>query len=1649
VSGLTQPAGVVDLSLPDYRTLVARAGVDPDAESARVAQAVPDQVRGAGLAFGRSGGELDAAWQQSMGAQQTIGQAFTNNGAPVLDRSTHVAGLPAGFEQAGTRLAGASRRMLAVADELGATQVVTTSAVTGLHATLRGMREAWAARVAAAGTLAGGLIPEAAVAGLLAERDRVAVDMTALVTETGRGVVQRIRGYEIVINDALRLLADQGFVPLTALDAPPPPLPTAAFAGDVDPTGFGLPLTAGYAADPVNTALGNFVEVETDLSFHGVLAGLTFARTYNSRSDRTGPFGARWSSWASTRLVEQPWSAEFEGPDGQRVSFARTGAGFGRAVGIHALVERGGSGLTLAWFDGRRWDFDAAGRPERLWAGPGTEVRLQHDEAGHLVELVHQRGRRVALEWDPRPGRERVLAVVGSDGRRVEFRYDEQGALVEAAGPAGPRRYRLDASGLIESVTDPDGVVELVNTYDEHGRVHTQLSPFGRLVRFGYEADGSTVVADDVAGPGSASWANTYRHDGAGRLVAAVDGNGHTQHTRYDRWGNPVQTVQRGGAVTRHEFDERARPTRRSAPSGAVVSAGYDEADRLVTLTVAEPERPAGEVRFRYEGAERRPSEIVDAEGGVTRMTVAGGLVHAVTDPDGVTVRFGYDRDGNLVEAIDAAGGVTRIERDPVGLPVAVTSSAGRRTELVRDARGLVVRRRDPAGGVWRYTYTPAGRPAAVVDPTGSRTEVRRGHHGQVTELVDALGAVTFRQHDVFGNVSAVTTPDGATWTAEHDALSRLVAWTDPTGATWRREYDVDGHPVAVTDPTGVRATAPAEPARRPAGLPDGLVATAWDRCGRPTADTGPDGGVTRFAYTAAGRLRQVVSPAGRTETLDYDACGRLATRVDGAGGRWEHRYDADGLLVEIISPAGLVETFTRDAAGRLLERVRPGFGATRHTYDASGRVTAASDRGAGTRRFGRDPAGRATTVLDALGNTTCLDYDVLGRLVARTDPAGARTERSYDPAGRLIAETDPLGRTTRFVHDAAGRLLARTDPAGVTRHWDRDRAGRVVGVQATDGSGTLARILIERDRDGRPIRLAEPDRALTHELSYDRAGRLREHTRTVGDATALTAGWTYDEDGCRVGLCHPDGSSTRYRRDGAGRLVALHHPVTGDIALARDPDGRLTDVRGRDAAGAPVHIGRRFCDGELAGHAVTRNGVTRSTRLTRDEDGRVTYADIEGRLSRFDYDAAGQLRAALSAAGEWSFGYDPCGRLVRETGPAGQQRVLRYDPAGQLLAAGEDAFTHDPAGRRVSQRGPDRHRRYGWDALGRLTHTTTVDAGGNARTTRYTVDALGELAAVDGVTLLWDTADPVGPPVWLDGGPVVGLGEPWALGGAGAPDLLAPDWMGPDLLAPDWQGSRGAGGRDPWGAGPNDAPALGYRGELGVDGLVWLRQRCYDPATRGFLSVDPLPPVPGTAWAANPYHYAGNDPVNRLDPLGLRPMTDAALTAQGGGGLLDNVVRSVGGGALALTGLLGSFDPNLHTVTGVGQTVAAFVAGERDPGQLARAFVDGPTTTFGQGLGLLGGGDLSYDEQSGLWVARGADWGFGRAGTTYGSTFVTGLDEVGRPLLHHESVHADQYARYGGGIGFPIAYFVEELMHPGAENRFEQEAGLEDGGYR
>ena len=1225
-----------------------------------------------------------------------------------------------------------------------------------------------------------------------------------------------------------------------------------------DPVAYGMPATSGYANDPVNTATGNFVEVESDLPWAGLRRSLRFERVYNSRSTQTGAFGTGWSSWADVRLHLGPDGAQYTGPDGQRALFPRLGEGYGRVVGVAALLEPTPVGTALGWFSGERWEFDEAGLPVRVTLGPGTGIELTYHN-GRLAALTHVAGAQTRLDWDG----ERVARLHSSDGRSVVYRYSATGDLVGAGG----RSYTLDEHRRVTEVVDADGVAETVNRYDDAGRVLAQLSPFGRQTMFGYLPGAVTVTGDEQGGPD-----NIFIHDEHGRLQAVVDGEGARLAISYDEWGNPVAFTDRNGAVAVSEWDDRAHLRRQTQPSGTDVAIAYDDLDRVVAIA----EQVTGTVtRLQYRADERTPATVTDPEGHVTSLTVEDGLVRRVVDPDGVALSFDYDAQGNIVGVVDGAGAVTRIEVDPAGLPAVVVSPLGRRTAL-RHEDGRLVERIDPAGGVWRYEYSDAGRLIAQIDPTGARKEIHYGEHGAQEAVVDALGHVLRHGYDLLGNLVVSVAPSGRQWSFEYDGVCRLTRIVDPAGGAWLRGYNADGGLTTAVDPTGAQRRATFDPAGRTTEIGDGLTSmrleldvlgratairladgseihTEYDRCGRPTVVYDPSGAQIRHAYTPGGRLSRVVDGVERARaTYHYDVCGRIAAVIDGAGRRRACRYDADGAIVEITDATGVAERFLYDAAGRLVTRETPGAGLTSLSYDAAGRVAATTDRNFGTRRFDYDAVGRLVAATDANGATTHLGYDADGALTDVRDPLGMSVTRDYDDNGRLTTITDQLGRTTTRVYDAAGRIVERTDGAGVRLVASYDGAGRLRSYGAPGEAPTA----IEHDDLGRPILIEEPG-SFAHRLRYDAAGRLVERRRAE-----VALQWSYDDSGNRAAMEQPDDSATTYSYDAGGLLTGFHHPVVGAVEFERDPAGRLIG-----ACGDGLHATWAYENGDLTAYEQRTATTTSSARLERDPLGRVVRVIADGAERRFAYDAAGQLVRADNV----SFEYDAAGRIVRERGPSDDVRN-EYDAAGQLVRresslTGATTYDYDGAGRRIRQRAGDELRVLRWDVRGRLSAIET-----RAHTTRLDIDALGELAALDETPLLWDTADPFSPLVRIGERAAVGPRAPWASVGCDEAE-----WH-----PRDWQGTEG-GPHDTWGvsgAPQRGAPRVGYRGELEFDGAIWLRNRVYDPATRSFLSPDPLPPILGTASASNPYHYAANNPLGLLDPLGLRPLSENELAA-------------------------------------------------------------------------------------------------------------------------------------------------------------------------
>ena len=1426
-------------------------------------------------------------------------------------------------------------------------------------------------------------------------------------------------------------------------------------------------LTNGYADDPVNTATGNFIEPEVDLAFTGGCASLALIRVYNATSREPGGFGPGWSSAADSRLDLDQDGARWVHPDGRVSVFPRMGQGWDRAVGESLWLERrsGASGEALVASDnaGGRWTFSPAGVLLREARGTGTAVDHEYSD-GRLVRLVHERGRSIELVWDEDAGR--VTAAQASDGRRLTFAYDCQGQLVEVAGPGSGRRYEWSQDGLVCRVVDGDGVVEVDNTYDDAGRVSTQRSATGRVTSYSYLPGMVTVVADEDGGR-----ANTWIHDRGGRLIGVVDAHGAKQRVSWDRWGNQVMVVARDGARTVRLFDHRGRLTVEQLPGGTRTTSVWDDQDRLVEVRVSgsgqehaqegddqgAPQRQDGDgrerqdgadqgaaqrrdggdgsvTRYGYEGDSRHPALIVDPEGGRTELTWAGGVLTRLVDATGVGVDLDYDVHGDLVAVTDGAGGRARLVRDEAGRVTHAVTPMGHRTTYHYDDAGMCVRRTDPDGAVWRFEYSRGGRLLARVDPMGGRTEVTYGGHGQEEAVTDELGRTLTRQVDDLGNLARVGLPDGSTWDFAHDALSRLTAVTDAQGGTWRLEHDEVGRVRAAVDAVGTQRTIECGPDGRPVAFCDpqatwsatydalGRQATSTDpsgartllrhdRCGRVVQVTDPRGATTGYTHDRAGRVLSVSLPTGDVYRYEYDRCGRWCATVSTGGARYEIVYDADWRIVGEVWPTGERVTTTYDRAGRPVSRVEPGAGTRRVGYDRCGRVSWVQDAWYGHRRFAYDAAGQVVAVTNALGGVTRLEYDGVGRLVSSTDPLGGVTRRGYDHMGRLLTLTDPLGRVTRMSYDAAGRMTRRRDADGATRTWTYDDAGRLAEERLGD---RLVRQL-SRDLVGRSLTVTAPTgrdadgRDVTR--TWDEAGHLVQERR----GTLLTS-YTYDVAGRCTTMTRPDGVSTSYDYDQEWNLSAATTQGGGRVGVERDLIGRPVS-----AHGPGLSVSWQWEAGFVVREEVRRHGQVLVTTLERDGAGRITSRVVDGERTDYSYDAGGALVAVSGPDGiRRTYTYDAGGRLVGEDGPDGATSST-YDAAGQLTSRttthGVTRYSYDAAGRRRGQVGPDGERRFSYDEHGDLVRVASLSRDGDRlrgrRVWELGRDSMGAVVDLDGAQVSWDATAQVPSPTQVGGAPVeLAAGVTTVVGGQEPGS--EPTWGGwAQRPADPWEAPlRGA-------TTPGDGEGgLTASGSLLMDDLVVMGQRVYDPASRSFLTTDPLAAPPGAAWGASPYSFAGNDPVNQSDPWGLSPVSDADLSAYGDahtGGLshawnsakswLSDNWQYVAAAAVVATGVV-LVATGVGAGVGAGILIGAAASGTFSAGSqlVTTGSVDWRTvatdTAIGGVAGAVGGGVGAAATRAtartsmsclGRNVLTGAAEGVADGGVSSGLTYLTG----------------------------------------------------------
>ena len=1126
--------------------------------------------------------------------------------------------------------------------------------------------------------------------------------------------------------------------------------------------------------------------------------------------------------------------------------------------------------------------------PITMTDGNGHTTEYSWDEYGNLLSVTDPTCVRTTYTYN---ARQELISITNGVGDTVHLEYDKHGRIVQVRDALGHvTSTHWNSAGQLASVTDAAGSRWSL-TYPELAPEELDIPAF---VRQNLTSSDTHRVRDTSRPIGQlpVSLTDPYGHvthfeyNNGNQITAVTDPLGRTNRAVFDAWGNMVKTINALGAVTNYEYDGLSQLIAVTDPLGARSEFDYDL---------------AGEI-----------SQITDATGVVTHRTVNRRTGKETTSSGGIL--------GSSFRHVDYLGRViiegennthssqpVRRASQNSKSPSASPRNSETVTEFTAyDAAGNPVETLDAHGGLTRRTYDAANRLIREVSAAGRTQIFDYDQAGRLRRIGVGL-SVPEQKPAVSENVEWEEPTAWAYTTLTYDAASRIIARTYPDGTTEHTTYDALGRIVRVQH--GART-----------------ATYAYDRCSRLIRMSDNSAGNRRFIYDAAGQLVTAVDALGYRTHFEYDAAGQMVRTLDATGQVTTYIYDAAGQLIRTVKGAGstaeITSTYTYDAAGRLLsenngERTR----AYSYDYQGGGLLASLSVNGVCAAEYSYSPG------VSSVGHRTVTvrDYASASALRDRDSSAFAGTEKPY--------------LEHRFVYDSSDRLISRSR-SGFLRsdeqsnaHADDDIHERLHALNTFIKTGAYT-LTYSYDADGYLITSVTPYAKSTR--TVDGAGRtVAVTTHATGQPAhdVISSVFSYD----------PLGRLTRIR---VGDMVSswTHERTTGLISdYVREQ--ALTDVRGFE-----------------------ESKVLERTQVIRDHNGRVIGLDSTGSdtsqdgLVLYSYDDAGQLVGARSASHVWEWEYT-AGVMMRERvfaldssngserSAAGSrvlegERIFTHNKANQLVTvearayagargdAGELAahtiteYAYNLAGERSGEVTTDKltgtsySRKYSWGAYGGLTSVTdSISSRVDISHTSLISDAVGEVSAVsdgEGITvpLMWDARS--GIPHLLGAGATSAPSSDGGFSQAGIPGGVTP-WH--TLNVPGLTGSTldSALGSTPglptdWGvpsasATPVPGMPTGFEftgaGSLRVAGLDMLGARVYDSPSRRFLSTDPKAAIAGSSWFADVYAYAGNNPLEYVDPRGERPMTVAdyrKYQSQEGERFMQQSLR-----LLALVGVIGS----------------------------------------------------------------------------------------------------------------------------------------------
>ncbi|MGB9146789.1 MAG: RHS repeat-associated core domain-containing protein [Acidobacteriaceae bacterium] len=836
---------------------------------------------------------------------------------------------------------------------------------------------------------------------------------------------------------------------------------------------------------------------------------------------------------------------------------------------------------------------------------------------------------------------------------------------------------------------------------------------------------------------------------------------------------------------------------------------------------------------------------ILQWTGGMWVITTKAGLVLQFPDSTDSTIW----QQAAIIGMHDRYGNSLTFTRDGNSNLTEITSPNGRWIQFTYDSSNRVIQAQDNLGRQTSYTYNADGYLATATDANRGVTSYTYDGGGNMLSITDPRG-ITYIQNVYDDNdmVTQQTLANGGVYQFIYEGAmagvggngSNIVQTNviDPLGNERIVTFDSDGYMTSDTRAVG-KPEVQAVTYQRQEGT--GLLLSMTDALNRTTNfsyDSMADvTGITQLAgssnpvtttlsYTSQYyELASVTDPLGNTTSLGYDNNGNMTSITDPTGNTAQLGYNSAGQPTSVTDPMGN-ETQLTYQSGNLVSISDP-LGRTASAFvDAAGRVAAITDPLSHLTRIGYDPLDRITSVVDPLGNQTSFTYDGNSDLLTVTDANQHTTTFTYNNMDLVATRQDPLKNTASYQYDLNDNLTQLTDRKGqvTTVNYDGLNRPTFVGYGTQAGPTYQSTVGYTWDAGNRLTGVSDSI-AGSISRSYDGLNGLLSETTTLGSVA-----YTYDADERRQTMTVSGQTEVNYTWDNDSRLTAITQGAT-DVAFTYDGDWRRTSMQLPNAVLAAYSYDAAS---ELTG-IVYQGGALAPSNLaySYDLDGHRT--GVSGSL------ASTQLPAAVSSAV-----YNADNQLTQWG-----STTMTYDADGNTLNDGTNTYTWDARNDLVSA--DNNGASFVYDGLGRRFGKTMLGAN-----TNFLYDGLNPVQELNGTTA---TAN------LLTGG----LDERFTRTDATGTFSYLTDALGSTTALTNSTGaSQVQYSYDPYGSMSitgTSTNSYAYTGrEFDGLGIDYYRARYYNPQTGRFISEDPI----GLAAGTNEYAYAGNDPIDFIDPLGM-----------------------------------------------------------------------------------------------------------------------------------------------------------------------------------